>query len=73
MEDLPGDRGIGQRRQGSAVARDPRQDFGDISRWFSALPSSRATSQRWYSDRRTRRLPFGSVMHRGARPLARHS
>lgn len=35
--------------------------------------SSREASQRWYSDLRTRRLPFGSVMHRGARFFARHS
>jgi hypothetical protein len=35
--------------------------------------SSREASQRWYSDRRMRRLPFGSVMHLGALPFARHS
>ena len=35
--------------------------------------SSREANQRWYSERRTRRLPFGSVMHRGALPFARHS
>src|SRR5207244_569848 len=34
--------------------------------------SSCAASQRWYSDRRMRRLPFGSVMHLGALPFARH-
>src|SRR5215468_1179666 len=34
---------------------------------------SREASQRWYSDRRMRRLPFGSVTHLGALPFARHS
>src|SRR5262249_47960976 len=35
--------------------------------------SSRDASHRWYSAGRIRRLPFGSVMHWGARFFIRHS
>src|SRR5262249_21249087 len=35
--------------------------------------ASREASQRWYSDRRMRKLPFGQVMHLGAPLFSRHS
>jgi hypothetical protein len=57
---------------GAELVRTPGGQYnGNLVRHQAT--SSCTESQRWYSDRRMRRLPFGSVMHLGALCFARHS